>query len=386
VSLTARTGAPVGQAPSAPLPLVVAGAAAGAAAAVFSYLALVVVALAAWMFDPSGSQEWTQMLEVASGAWLAGLGQAPTLAGVPLTLLPLGFALLPLIAVIAASRWAADASAVARRGEALAVALSVGVSFAAVSAIIASMSRNLGISPARTALVAGLVTGALASLVILRRARLISLDTLPFPARDGLAATGAALLSLVVAASLLLAVAIIGSFDEMTSLLVELNAGISGLLLLAVLTLGYLPVAVMWSLAYLLGPGVTVSVGTIVSPYVDTSTAALPGFPLLAALPDQPPTGAVLLPLLAVAAGAVAGALLRRRGQIGLRGCLVAAGSAIATGAILAIAAWLASGSLGNTTLQGLGPSPIPVALAGTLLVGLGSIAVAVWPARRSDG
>jgi hypothetical protein len=353
---------------------------------VFSYLALVVVALAAWMFDPSGSQEWTQMLEVASGAWLAGLGQAPTVAGVSLTLLPLGFALLPLIAVIAASRWAADASAVARRGEAVAVALSVGVSFAAVSAIIASMSRNLEISPLRTALVAGLVAGALASLVILRRARLISLDALPFPARDGLAATGAALLSLVVAASMLLAVAIIGSFDEMTSLLVELNAGISGLLLLAVLTLGYLPIAVVWSLAYLLGPGVTVSVGTIVSPYVDTSTAALPGFPLLAALPDQPPTGAVLLPLLAVAAGAVAGALLRRRGQIGLRGCLVAAGSAIATGATLALAAWLASGSLGNTTLQGLGPSSIPVALAGTMLVGLGSIAVAVWPARRSDG
>jgi len=376
----------VGQAPTAPLPLVVAGAAAGAAAAVFSYLALVVVALAAWMFDPSGSQEWTQMLEVASGAWLAGLGQAPTVAGVSLTLLPLGFALLPLIAVIAASRWAADASAVARRGEALAVALSVGVSFAAVSAIIASMSRNLGISPARTALVAGVVAGALASLVILRQARLISLDALPFPARDGLAATGAALLSLVVAASMLLGVAIIGSFDEMTSLLVELNAGISGLVLLAVLTLGYLPIAVMWSLAYLLGPGVTVSVGTIVSPFVDTSTAALPGFPLLAALPDQPPTGAVLLPVLAVAAGVVAGALLRRRGQIGLRGCLVAAGSAIATGATLAIAAWLASGSLGNTTLQGLGPSAIPVALAGTLLVGLGSIAVAVWPARRSDG
>ncbi|MFZ4509412.1 MAG: DUF6350 family protein [Candidatus Nanopelagicales bacterium] len=386
MSLTARTGAPVGQAPTAPLPLVVAGAAAGAAAAVFSYLALVVVALAAWMFDPSGSQEWTQMLEVASGAWLAGLGQAPTVAGVSLTLLPLGFALLPLIAVIAASRWAADASAVARRGEALAVALSVGVSFAAVSAIIASMSRNLGISPARTALVAGLVAGALASLVILRQARLISLDALPFPARDGLAATGAALLSLVVAASMLLTVAIIGSFDEMTSLLVELNAGVSGLLLLAVLTLGYLPIAVMWSLAYLLGPGVTVSVGTIVSPFVDTSTAALPGFPLLAALPDQPPTGAVLLPVLAVAAGVVAGSLLRRRGQIGLRGCLVAAGSAIATGATLAMAAWLASGSLGNTTLQGLGPSSIPVALAGTLLVGLGSIAVAVWPARRSDG
>ena len=386
MSLTARTGAPVGQAPSTPLPLVVAGAAAGAAAAVFSYLALVVVALAAWMLDPSGSQEWTQMLEVASGAWLAGLAQAPTVAGVPLTLLPLGFALLPIIAVMAASRWAADASAVARRGEAFAVALSVGVSFAAVGAIIAAMSRNLDISPARTALVAGCAASGLASLVVLRRARLISLDALPHPARDGLAATGAALLSLVLAASVLLAVAIIGSFDEMTSLLVELNAGVSGLLLLSVLTLGYLPIAVMWSLAYLLGPGVTVSVGTVVSPYVDPSSSTLPGFPLLAALPGQPPAGAILLPLLAVAAGAVAGALLRRRGQIGMRGCLVAVGAAIATGATLALAAWLASGSLGNTTLQGLGPSSIPVALAGALLVGLGSISVAAWPARRADG
>jgi hypothetical protein len=386
VSLTARPGAPVGQVPSAPLPLVVAGAAAGSAAAVFSYLALVVVALAAWMLDPSGTQEWTQMLEVASGAWLSGLGQAPTVAGVTLTLLPLGFAVLPLIAVIAASRWAADASSVARRGEAVAVALSVGVSFAAVSAIVAAMSRNLAISPTRTALIAGVATAAVASWVVLRRARLVSVDELPVTARDALAATGIALLSLIAVACLVLVVAIIGSFDEMTALLVELNTGVSGLLLLAALTLGYLPVAVMWSLAYLLGPGVTVSVGTVVSPYAETATAALPGFPLLAALPDQPPSGAVALPLLAVAAGAVAGAFLRRRGHVGLRGCLVSAGAAIATGAALAAMEWLASGSLGTTTLQGLGAAALPVALAGAALVGLGAIAVTAWPARRSDG
>ncbi len=386
MSLTARPGAPVGQVPSAPLPLVVAGAAAGSAAAVFSYLALVVVALAAWMLDPSGTQEWTQMLEVASGAWLSGLGQAPTVAGVTLTLLPLGFAVLPLIAVIAASRWAADASSVARRGEAVAVALSVGVSFAAVSAIVAAMSRNLAISPTRTALIAGVATAAVASWVVLRRARLVSVDELPVTARDALAATGIALLSLIAVACLVLVVAIIGSFDEMTALLVELNTGVSGLLLLAALTLGYLPVAVMWSLAYLLGPGVTVSVGTVVSPYAETATAALPGFPLLAALPDQPPSGAVALPLLAVAAGAVAGAFLRRRGHVGLRGCLVSAGAAIATGAALAAMEWLASGSLGTTTLQGLGAAALPVALAGAALVGLGAIAVTAWPARRSDG
>lgn len=395
MSLTARSGkpargrsadprGPVGQAPSTPLPLVVAGAAAGTAAAVFSYLALVVVALAAWMLDPSGSQEWTEMLEVASGAWLASLGQAPTVAGVTLSLLPLGFAILPIIAVIAATRWATDASAVARRGEAVAVALSVGASFAVVAAVVAAMSRNLSVSPVRTALVAGLACAALAAWVVLRRAGLVSLDALPIDVRDALAASVTALLGLTVAASLLLAVAIIGNFDEMTALLVELDAGASGLLLLAALTLGYLPLAVVWSMAYLLGPGITVSVGTIVSPYVDPASAALPGFPLLAALPAQPPTGAILLPLFGVAAGALAGALLRRRGQTGLHGCLVAGGAALATGVVVAIASLLASGSLGSTTLQSLGPAPIPVSLAAVVLVAVGAVAVTAWPARHA--
>ena len=394
MSLTARSGKPAraraadpqgraGQAPAAPLPLVVAGAAAGVAAAVFSYLSLAVIALAAWMLDPSGSQEWTEMLEVASGAWLASLGQAPTVAGVTLSLLPLGFSVLPIIAVIAATRWAADASAVARRGEAVAVALSVGASFAMASAIVAAMSRNLSVSPVRTALMAGIASAALAAWVVLRRAGLVSLDALPVDVRDGLAAAATALLGLAAAASVLLAVAVIVSFDEMTALLVELDAGVSGLLLLAALTLGYLPLAVVWSMAYLLGPGITVSVGTIVSPYVDPATAALPGFPLLAALPSQPPTGALLLPLLGVGAGALAGALLRRRGQTGGHGSVVAAGAALATGAVVAIAALLASGSLGTTTLQGLGPAPLPVALAAAILTAVGAIAVTAWPARH---
>lgn len=397
MSLTARSGKPArggsadpagdaGQAPSAPLPLVVAGGAAGAAAAVFSYLVLVVIALAAWMLDPSGSQEWTQMLEVASGAWLAGLGAAPTVAGITLTLLPLGFALIPVLAVIGAARWASDASAVARRGEAVAVALALGVSFAVVAAVIASMSRTLAVAPPRAALVAGLAATLIAAFVVLRRARLLTWDPLPVDVRDGAAAAGAALLSLIAVASAMLIVAIVGNFDEMTSLLVQLDAGPSGLLLLAALSLGYLPSAMMWSLAYLLGPGVTVSVGTVVSPYAETTSAALPGFPLLAALPGQPPMGAMLLPLFGVAAGVIAGLLLRRRGHVGLRGCLVSGGAAVTTGAVLAVAAWLASGSLGDTTLQGLGPAALPVALAGTVLTAIGAVAVTAWPARRSDG
>jgi hypothetical protein len=248
------------------------------------------------------------------------------------------------------------------------------------------MSRTLAVAPPRAALVAGLAATLIAAFVVPRRARLLTWDPLPVDVRDGAAAAGAALLSLIAVASAMLIVAIVGNFDEMTSLLVQLDAGPSGLLLLAALSLGYLPSAVMWSLAYLLGPGVTVSVGTVVSPYAETTSAALPGFPLLAALPGQPPMGAMLLPLFGVAAGVIAGLLLRRRGHVGLRGCLVSGGAAVTTGAVLAVAAWLASGSLGDTTLQGLGPAALPVALAGTVLTAIGAVAVTAWPARRSDG
>jgi hypothetical protein len=59
--------------------------------------------------------------------------------------------------------------------------------------------------------------------------------------------------------------------------------------------------------------------------------------------------------------------------------------TAALTGAGLAIVAWLASGSIGTTSLQGLGPSPLWLGLIGGALVGAGALAAAAWPARRVD-
>ena len=386
MSLTARSGAPTRQASATPLPLVVAGVAAGAAAAVLSYLALVVIALAAWMLDPSGSQEWTQMLEVASGAWLAGQGSAITVDGVALSLLPLGFAILPVATLIGAARWATDASAVARRGEATIVALASAAGFAAVAAVIAMLSRSLDVPPARAALIGGVLAFAVTVVVCVRRASVLVPAAIPALWRDIGAATAVAVLALVAMAGVLLAAAVIIHVDEMTALLVGIDAGLSGLLLLAVLTLAYVPTALVWAIAYLLGPGVTVSAGVVVSPYAEPAVAALPGFPLLAALPGEVPVGTALLPMAGVAAGALAGALLRRRGQVAVRGALAALATAVIAGGVLALSAWLAAGSLGDTTLRALGPAPLSVGLVGVGVVALGAVGVAVWPARRADG
>lgn len=397
MSLTARSGQParrgsaapqgqVGQASSAPLPLLVAGAAAGAAAAGVSYLVFAVVALGAWMLDPGGTQQWSQMLEVASFAWLAGLGLAPTVGGVTFTLLPLGFSLLAIVALVASSRWAAEASAVARRGEALAVAVSAAFTFAAVAAIVAALSRSLDISPLRAAISGGVLALIVSAIVVLHRARLLRADRIPGDVRDVVAASVVALLCLLAVAALACAIAVILHVDEVTALLVELDPGVSGVLLLAVLTLGYLPLALVWTTAYLVGPGVALGVGSVLSPFAETASTSLPGFPLLAAVPGQAPEGAFLFPLVGVAAGAVAGLLLRRRGHVAVRGALLAAATAALAGIAVSLASWLASGSLGETALVGMGPAPLAVGLAVAVLVAVGAVAVAAWPGRSSLG
>ena len=350
-----------------------------------SFLALAVIALAAWMLDPSGAQEWSQMLEAASGAWLAGMGVAPTVGGITVTLLPIGFAIVPTVGLAGAARWATEASAVARRGEAFAVAASGAIAFAGVAALIASLSRNLAVSAGWAALVCGALAFAVMVTVVMSRARLLSWASLPPLIRDGLAASAAALATLVALSAVLLAVSVVAHASEVNALLVELDPGLSGAVLLAVLSLGYLPTAIVWTMAYVVGPGVTVAVGTSVSAFAEPATATLPGFPLLAALPSSPPPGAAALPGLVLAAGVLAGLLLRARGHVGVQGALAAVMTAALTGAGLAIVAWLASGSIGTTSLQGLGPSPLWLGLIGGALVGAGALAAAAWPARRVD-
>jgi hypothetical protein len=320
---------------------------------------------------------------VASAAWLAGLGAAPTVAGLTLTLLPVGFALLPVLALAASGRWAADASAVARRGEAVAVAVSAALAFAAVTAIVAAMSDAVAVPVLRAAVLGGVLAFAITTWAVMRRARI-----LPKPSsdvRNVAAAAATAILALVAVSGLLLVLAIVTHVDAVTALLVELDAGPAGILLLVALSLGYLPTALAWSTAYLLGPGISLGVGSTLSPFADVASTSMPGFPLLAALPSQAPPGSVLLPAFGIAAGALAGGLLRRRGAVGPRGALLAGLSAALVGIALSGTAWLASGSLGDTSLIGLGPSPVLMGLAGAGLTAIGGVAVAAWPARGGD-
>ena len=369
-----------GQATS--LPLLVAGGLAGAGAAALCIAVLSCITLTAWMLDPGADLSWSTMLEAATGAFLLGQGVPLTVDSVTISLPPLGFAVLSMALVAFGARWAARASAVGRRGEAITVAVSAAVGYGAVSALAAELARAVGASPLTALLACTAIAFAVSCLTILRSTGLITGASLPAAVRDVSAGAVAGTVLLLGAGAFLVAVAVLVNFPEVGLLLGELHLGLSGALLLTVVTLGYLPVACVWATAYLLGPGFVVSSGSVIGPLADASSTTLPGLPLLAALPEEAPAFGVVLPALAVGCGAVVGLLLRRRGHRGLRGLGMAVGAAAMSAAVLAAAAWLSSGSLGMSRLSFMGPSPMLVFVAALATLAVGAALVVPWPAK----
>src|SRR5580698_11577512 len=66
-----------------------------------------------------------------------------------------------------------------------------------------------------------------------------------------------------------------------------LTPGLGGALLLLLGQLAYVPNAVIWAVAYMLGPGFVFGAGTVIAP-TGSALGALPIFPMLAALPSGP--------------------------------------------------------------------------------------------------
>ncbi len=171
-----------------------------------------------------------------------------------------------------------------------------------------------------------------------------------------------------------------------------LAPGIVGGVLLLLVELAFLPNAVIWGMAYAVGPGFSVGAGTSVSAtgvFLDT----VPAFPPLAALPEPGPAPAVSLLALAApfAAGAVGGVLtIRAMPSPVYEGApLWGFVSGALTGAVAAVLAALSGGPLGGERMATVGPSAWQVGLMAALEVGI-SAAIAAWVAnwmilRRSE-
>lgn len=360
----------------APLPLVVAGALAGVAAAGLGLVLLGLPVLVAWLLAPDVEQAWYVMIEVAGGAWLAGQGLPPRIDGVGISLLPYGFGLGACLVLLLAGRWAARASSAARPVEALVVAATGALGYGLSAAVVAGLARAIAVPPTRalatSAVIAAVMMAVGACTAPALRGETVS--RLPAAVRASAAAAGVTLASLIAAGCVLLGAGLLLHAAQVGVLVDLLVDDLSSAILVAGLSVGYLPNLIVWCVAMIVGVGAQAA-------GVPLEGAAVPAFPPLAALPVDLP-GSAALPLLAVAAGMLGGGLLRRRGVTGWPGVLAGLGAAALVGATTVLLVYLSSGSLGTDRLAHVGPDPV---MAGAWSAGLalgGILVVAAWPGR----
>ncbi|MFJ4472170.1 DUF6350 family protein [Streptomyces sp. NPDC089424] len=203
--------------------------------------------------------------------------------------------------------------------------------------------------------------------------------------------------------ALLVAVSLVWHGPAARVAFAQLTEGWSGRFAVLLLCLALVPNAAVWGAAYALGPGFALSAGHMAGPLSAGSAPPLPQFPLLAAVPGAGALTAsqwavVAVPAAAgvtvgwftgrsaVRAGEGAGAGPWSRGRTA--GCTGMA--AVLCGALSALLAVLAGGSLGVGALSRFGPVWWQVGLAALVWVTVVAVPVALvvrwWGCREGAG
>lgn len=180
--------------------------------------------------------------------------------------------------------------------------------------------------------------------------------------------------------ALTLVLAVVWHAEQVLAIGADLEPGIAGGVGLVLLCVGTLPNAVLWTAAYLVGPGFAVGAGTVVSPD-GVLLGALPAYPLFGALPAPGQPGG-WLPLLTVApvlAGAMAGVVAARGAGTASwwRQALYGGAAGTCAGLSLALLLFASGGSIGPGRMEQTGPLPAAL-LVGVLTVVVASSAGAV--------
>ena len=363
-------------------PLVVTGGIAACAAAASGLAVLTTITAIGWITAPHVGigTGLAGVLRTTAVLWLVAHHVGFTVRGAGrIGMLPLGLVLLPGALLATAGRWVVRAGGVTRLRHAGYAAIALALPYTLLAGALAVACRTAQAAPSLwQAVVASfllaVVAGGLGALrglapwprlasLLAPRPRSIVLGVLGAVAL--LAAAGAALTGGSLAVHLTQVKAATGA----------LGPGPAGAALLLLAQVAYAPNAIIWAVAYMLGPGFAVGAGTVVAP-TGSALGALPAFPMLAALPSGTRSaGSVLILVMAVPylAGIFTGIVTVRvvptpaTEAAALWGFVAGA----AAGALAGLAAAFSGGPLGDGRLAAVGPSGWQVGLVAMLEIGV---------------
>jgi hypothetical protein len=292
-----------------------------------------------WVFALGGTADWNALWPASAVIWqfgnlvplavtipaeyIAAVGIDPDAASFTLSLAPLLFASFTAI-------FAARSGARASHADAWLTGVAVGsLVVAALSTLVALTSTN-GVASvhlwqavliptlvfALPALIAAVVTEwreAGAGFIARLRDRIETAEH-GWGDAPGLIARGAAvvLVGLVGLGALLTVVGLILRGGQIIALYEAAHLDALGATVVTLAQLAYLPTMIVWALTFIAGPGFAVGAGTSVSP-AGTQVGVVPGIPLLGIVPDSTTPWLLLLALLPIGLGALAGWIARSR-------------------------------------------------------------------------
>ncbi len=375
-------------------PLVITGGIAACAAAASGLAVLVTLTAIGWITAPHVGigTGLGGVLRTAAMLWLVAHHVGFTVRGAGrIGLLPLGLVLLPGALLATAGRWVVRVGEVTRLRHVGYAAVALALPYALLAGAVAVASRTAVAAPSLLQAVTGsfllaLVAGGLGAARALapwsRLGRLM-------PARPRSIVMGmlgsAAILA--AAGAVLAGASLAVHLPEVRAASDALAPGVGGAALLLLAQLAYVPNAIVWAMAYTLGPGFAFGTGTVVAP-TGSALGAVPLFPMLAALPSGAgaagagasgarlggpgwvPLAVLALPYLAGVFGGVVTVRVAPTPVVEAAPLWgFAAGTA--SGVLAGLAAAFAGGPLGSGRLASVGPSGFRVGLVAILEIGI---------------
>ena len=347
-----------------------------------SYLLAVLIAAVAGLTAGAGLAP-KALLVAAIPLWLAAHQVPLVVAGAPLGVLPLlpTAAVLTLTAVVAARVTARLGGRL--REDASAVVASLAGAHASVAVLATALPQSpVQATPWAALLGGGLVAAAGAGLGALRCTGLPAWWTVaPDWVRAGVSAARIGASTLCTAGSLMLFAALLVAVGEVHARLQSASPTLGAGVGITLLSLCYLPNALVASVSWLAGPGL--SIGAAAASPLFTAPGLVPPIPLMAAMPAaRPPGWTVLVFVLPVLAGILVGRRCRQVDDDPVhRVCAVAVAAGIVAFGFGLLAA-LVSGRLAAGQFD---PVELPaLALAAALLgwIGVPAVAVVLLPER----
>lgn len=387
-------------------PLVLLATAGGAAAAASTLVVCLAVAVLGWFVTDAGAHGAPRdALRAGALGWLMAHGSGVHVQGVLVTVVPWGMTLVCAWTVVrfglrvgdSVSGLGPDADALADGERDWTVPTATGL-FTAGYVVTLVVAHTLATTPdtapdlSRAGLWAVVMTGVLggAAIAVGSGRAAIWASFLPPGVLVAAACCRRILTAFLTVALLALVTSLAIDLATAANVLSQLGTTPGTAALFVALTLLVVPNAVVFSGAYLLGPGFTVGAGTLVSPTA-VALGPLPLFPLLAALPDSGPTPSwtpwlmAVGPLVAIwaAARTLAAHPSTRWEEGAMRGCL----GGVAAGVLFGVLAALVGGAVGPGRLTDVSPAAWASMLDAVTVLGVGGLVgglLATWRHRRA--